>query len=41
MQEKISGSRYCAHDYGGQQFIKMPRNIARTVMAVRGLENPT
>jgi hypothetical protein len=41
MQEKIPRRRYFTHDYGGQQSIKMPRNIYRNVMSLRGLENPT
>jgi hypothetical protein len=41
MQAKLPFRRYCARDYGGQQFINIPRNIFRIVMFVRGLENPT
>jgi hypothetical protein len=49
--EGIAGGHYAGkdtmqkvlhvQDYGGQQSIKMPRNISRNVMSVRGLENPT
>jgi hypothetical protein len=48
--EGIAGGHYAGKattqkvlrtDYGGQQSIKMPRNIASNVMSVRGLENPT
>jgi hypothetical protein len=41
MEEKLPCRRYCAQVYGGQQFIKMRRNISRTVMSIRELENPT
>jgi hypothetical protein len=38
---KDIAQKYCAQEYGDQQFIKMPRNTASNVMSVRGLANPT